>query len=113
MRSVSQNRNLHGNVPDHCPLVLLIVDVLNDLDFPGGQALVKAAPRLARNIAALKRRCDAAGIPSIYVNDNWKKWRSDVAGVIKHCCRADAPGRALVEPLIPSRADYIVLKPKH
>jgi len=91
----------------------MLVDVLNSLEFPGAEALVKLAPRLARNIAALQQRCRRAGIPSVYVNDNWKKWRSDVTSVIQHCLRADAPGRTLVEPLLPSRADYIVLKPKH
>jgi len=110
---VSKNRDLHGNVPDHRPVVLMLVDVLNTLEFPGAEALVKMAPKLARNIAALKERCRKAGIPSVYVNDNWKKWRSDASAVIQHCLRPDAPGRALVEPLVPSRADYIVLKPKH
>jgi hypothetical protein len=32
---VRKNEDLHGNAPDSCPVVLLLVDVLNDVDFPG------------------------------------------------------------------------------
>jgi nicotinamidase-related amidase len=108
-----QNRALHGNVPDTCNTALLLVDVLNDLDFPGAQPLVRAAPRLARNISALKRRCREAKVPAIYVNDNRNRWRSDASVVVKHCLGANVPGRLLVKTLIPAPDDYIVLKPKH
>ena len=107
------NEDLHGNVPDTCSAALLLVDVLNDLDFPGAKPLIDAAPRLARNIAALKRRCRRAKMPAIYVNDNRNRWRSDFSAVVKHCLGADLPGRSLVKPLIPAADDYIVLKPKH
>lgn len=100
-------------MPDTCSAALLLVDVLNDLDFPGAKPLIQAAPRLARNIAALKRRCRDAKIPAIYVNDNRNRWRSDFCAVVNHCLGADLPGRSLVEPLIPAADDYIVLKPKH
>jgi nicotinamidase-related amidase len=112
-RGTRKNIDLHGNVPDECSVALLLLDVLNDLEFPGAAALVRTAPRLAANIARLKRRCRKAGIPAIYVNDNRKKWRSDSFSVLEHCLRPDTPGRALVEPLVPSADDYIVLKPKH
>jgi nicotinamidase-related amidase len=113
MKLGEHNEDLHGNVPDTSGVALLLVDVLNDLDFPGAEPLIKAAPRLARNIAALKRRCRQAKIPAIYVNDNRNRWRSDFSAVIKHCLRSDRPGKALVTPLLPASDDYIVLKPKH
>lgn len=105
--------DLHGNVPDSCPAALLLVDVINDLDFPGNAGLVRRAASLGRTIAALKARCRVAGIPAIYVNDNREKWRSDSRAVVSHCRRAESPGRRLVEALIPAPDDYIVLKPKH
>jgi nicotinamidase-related amidase len=108
-----QNNDLHGNVPDQCPIALILLDVLNDLDFPGAASLVKNAAKLGRRIAALKRRCREVGIPAIYVNDNRNKWRSDSASVINHCLDPNTPGRSLVETLVPSPEDYIVLKPKH
>jgi hypothetical protein len=32
---VRKNQDLHGNAPDSCPVALLLLDVLNDVDFPG------------------------------------------------------------------------------
>jgi hypothetical protein len=32
-RPIQRNNDLHGNVPDHHPVALLLVDVLNDFDF--------------------------------------------------------------------------------
>ena len=83
-KRVPRNADLHGNVPDRCEVALVLLDVLNDLDFPGATPLVRAAPKLAKNIAALKQRCREAGIPAIYVNDNRNKWRSDSTSVVAH-----------------------------
>lgn len=105
--------NLHGNVPDNALVVLMLVDVINDLNFPGNDYLVKEAPRLGRAISALKERCWKAGIPAIYVNDNREKWRSDFRQVLSHCRNPNSAAWPLVEPLIPGPDDYIVLKPKH
>jgi nicotinamidase-related amidase len=112
-RPTQRNANLHGNVPDHRPAVLLMVDVINNLDFPDAGQLQKKAPALAKNIAALKRRCRNVGIPAIYVNDNRGKWRSDASHLLTECLREGSPGKPLVEPLTPLPDDYIVLKPKH
>src|SRR6185437_11943007 len=108
-----ENLKLHGNVPDNCSVVLLLVDVINDLDFPRNAALVKIAPTLASNISRLKGRCKELGIPVIYANDNHGRWRSDISAVLNHCLRPDSPGRRFVEVLAPESGDYIVLKPKH
>src|SRR3982074_946768 len=108
-----KNRNLHGNVPDMCPAALLLVDVINDLDFPRNSHLLKVAPRLRKNIAPLKLRCKKVGIPSIYANDNRDRWRSDFSAVLSHCMKPGAPGREFVKRLLPDETDYLVLKPKH
>jgi len=60
---------------------------------------------MARRIVALKKRAKARGIPALYVNDNFGRWKSDFKAV-------DAPGRRLVELLRPEADDYFVLKPK-
>src|SRR5436190_22850423 len=112
-RRIQRNNDLHGYVPDDRPVALLVVDVLTDFDFPDARQLLKKVPALAKNIAALKHRCRALRIPVIYANDNHGKWRSDAPGLINECLREDAPGRVLVEPLMPLPDDYIVLKPKH
>jgi nicotinamidase-related amidase len=109
----TRNQDLHGNAPDSCRAALLIVDMLNGLDFPGNEELVRESVRLGRNVADLARRCRDAGIPVIYINDNQGKWRSDFRAVIRHCLREGMPGRAMAELVLPCEADYFVLKPRH
>jgi nicotinamidase-related amidase len=109
----SKNEDLHGNVPDHAPVVLLIIDMINDLEFEGGDALLEHALPVAQRIAALKRRARAAGIPTIYVNDNFGRWRSDFQDVLDHCLHDGVRGQPLAELLQPDEDDYFVLKPKH
>lgn len=107
------NHDLHGNAPDQSNVVLLLIDVINDLDFPKNENLVRQSEQLAENIAALKDRCRAAGIPAIYVNDNRGRWRSDFCAVVRDCSRPEAPGKKMVLRLAPAEDDYVVLKPKH
>lgn len=109
----ARNHDLHGNVPDNCPVALLLIDVINDLEFAGGRELAKTAVRAAARIAVLKRRARRAGIPVIYANDNFGRWRSDFSEVVEHCLHDDVRGRPLAELLAPEREDYFVLKPKH
>src|SRR5690349_15044057 len=110
----AKNPDLHGNVPDHADAALLLIDVINDLNFPGGELLLPHALAAASRIAELKRRCNDAGIPTLYVNDNFGRWQSDFQKLVAHCCSAEARGRAVAELLRPDEEqDYFVLKPKH
>jgi nicotinamidase-related amidase len=68
---------------------------------------------MAERIAALKARARALGIPAIYVNDNFGRWRSDLGTLLAHHLAMDHPGRAMAEALHPDEHDYFVLKPKH
>jgi nicotinamidase-related amidase len=109
----AKNRDLHGNAPDEAPVVLLLIDVINDPEFEGGEALVRAAVPMAERLASLKRRARAAGIPAVYVNDNFGRWRSDLRALLAHCRADGVRGRPVVEWLVPEADDYFVLKPKH
>src|SRR5687768_11660622 len=92
---------------------LLLIDVINDLDFPGAEALQRAAERMAKRLARLTARARHAGIPVIYVNDNFGKWQSDWRAQVEFCSRPKSRGRKIVEMLRPLESDYFVLKPKH
>lgn len=105
--------DLHGNAPDTSPVALLLVDVINDFEFEGGSQLVRHALAAAKRIAHLKARCHEIGIPAIYVNDNFGKWRSDFKKLVSHCLRDKTRGEKIVALLKPQRRDYFVLKPKH
>ena len=109
---MKQSPDLHGNAPDKSALVLLLIDVINDFEFEGAEALFENALPAAHRIAALKARANRAGIPVIYVNDNFGKWRSDFRNLVAHCIDDDTRGRPIVELLKPTRDDYFVLKPK-
>ena len=48
--------DLHGNVPESAPAALMLIDVINDLDFPNNEEIVCEAAFLGRTIAVLKAR---------------------------------------------------------
>lgn len=108
-----KNEDLHGNVPDKAVVALLLIDVINDLEFESGRALLKHALPMAEKVAALKRRAKEAGIPAVYVNDNFGKWQSDFNKLLAHCLEDGVCGKPLAEMLRPAEDDYFVLKPKH
>jgi nicotinamidase-related amidase len=110
---MKKNNDLHGNAPDKAEVALLLIDVINDLEFEGGEKLFQYALPAAKNIARLKKRAHKAGVPVIYVNDNFGRWRSDFKRIVTHCLRDDVRGRPITELLAPAEDDYFVLKPKH
>lgn len=105
--------DLHGSAPDHSTVALLLVDVINDLEFEGGERLLERAIPMARAIAALRERATVLGIPVIYVNDNFGRWQSDFRRTVDHVLHDGCVGRPLAEILPPGDDDYFVLKPKH
>ena len=113
MTAPAKNQDLHGNVPDTSPVALLIVDMINDLEFPGGDRLAEQVMPVAGRIRELRRRARALGIPTLYVNDNFGRWQSDLGAVLSHCLEDDVRGRPMVELVKPADDDYFVLKPKH
>jgi nicotinamidase-related amidase len=107
------SQDLHGSAPDKCETALLLIDVINDFDFEEGDQLLRLALPVGESIAELKKRAKAAGIPCIYVNDNFGRWQSDFKKLVAHCSADDARGKELVKLLVPDDDDYFVLKPKH
>jgi nicotinamidase-related amidase len=68
---------------------------------------------MARSLSRLKQRAKKAGVPIIYVNDNFGKWQSDFRRTVEHCVGTKSIGREVVGILRPEDDDYFVLKPKH
>src|SRR6478672_8464621 len=81
----AKNQDLHGNAPDSSSVALLVIDMINDLEWEGGEALLPHAVAAARRIATLKSRARSAGVPVVYANDNFGRWRSDFREVVEHC----------------------------
>lgn len=109
----AKNQDLHGNAPDDARVALIIIDVINDLDFPGGDRLLRYALPMAERLAVLKHRAKAAGIPVVYANDNFGRWKSDFRRLLDRCLQPGTRGRPVAERLAPDEDDYFVLKPKH
>jgi nicotinamidase-related amidase len=107
-------KRLHGAAPaarHRC--ALLLIDFINDLEFSSSEAMLPQALAAARATARLKRRATRAGVPVIYVNDNFGRWQSSFEQVVAYCRREGAPGREVTSLLKPRKQDYFVLKPRH
>ena len=91
----------------------MLIDVVNDLAFDGSGPLVAQAESMAAPLAQLKRRATTAGVPTIYINDNFGQWRSDFRRTVAHCTARSSPGHRVSRRLRPTAHDYFVLKPKH
>src|SRR5436190_1567190 len=107
-----KNVDLHGSAPDKHKFALLLIDVINDFDFPEANQLLKYARPMARVLLRLKRRAQKAGVPVIYVNDNFGRWKSDFRRTVDYCA-GHSRGPEIVQLLRPDENDYFVLKPKH
>ena len=112
-RSRQPKRRPRRTVVPASNTALLLIDVVNDLAFPGSEALVAQAEPMSLRLAAFKRRATRAGVPVVYVNDNFGQWRSDFRRTVAHCTSRSSPGRLVSTRLKPTSRDYFVLKPKH
>ena len=104
--------NLRGD--DHrSETALLLIDVINDLEFPGGESLADQARHIVQPLAQLKARAKQAGAAAIYVNDNFGRWKSDFRQILQHCLEDHVRGEFLATALQPDEDDYFILKPKN
>lgn len=101
-----------ANPADNQGMALLVVDMINPLDFSGGAAILPLATAAAKQIARLKHRLRERGVAVIYVNDNFAHWQMDFRELVAICSH-DSRGAPLAQLLAPDRDDYFVLKPKH
>ena len=100
-----------SQLPPHS--ALLLIDVINDFEFPESGRLLRHAVPAARRLAKLKHAAKNAGVPVIYVNDNFGRWQSTFEEQIERCSAVDSPGHPVASVLLPGKDDYFVLKPMH
>ena len=109
---VRLNQRHDPSVP-HSPRVLLLVDFMNPLDFPGAELLAPPAVEAARATARLKERLTAEGVATIYANDNWGFWQSDFRSLVTECLARSGPSAEIARLLRPEQRDITLLKPRH
>jgi nicotinamidase-related amidase len=93
--------------------VLLIVDFITSLDFPGAEKLAAPALEAAKATAALKRRLAGEGVPAIYANDNYGVWQSDFHSLVSTCLGLEGAAGEIARTLYPQADDLTILKPRH
>src|SRR5688572_25644782 len=91
-RVARKSADAHAVAPEQSEAVLLLVDVINDFDFPESARLLRFAIPAARRIAKLKQRLSKRGIPAIYVNDNFGRWQSDFKKQVSRCIADESRG---------------------
>src|SRR5689334_23316391 len=100
------SRDLHGSVPDESAAALLLLDVISDFEFPDADRLFNHAASMLPRLTALKARARQAGIPTVYVNDNFGRWTSDFRRLLDHCLSDAVRGEPIARALAPLDDDY-------
>ena len=93
--------------------ILLLIDFINPLDFPGAEKLAPPALKAARAAAGLKDRLATEGVTAIYANDNYGVWQSDFHSLVSACLGMDGPPAEIARLLYPQPNDLTLLKPRH
>jgi nicotinamidase-related amidase len=93
--------------------VLLLVDFINPLNFPEAGELAHPALEAATAASQLARAARAHGIPVIFANDNFGRWRSDFTSMVRLLGKGTGPSATMVRLVRPRRGDLAVLKPMH
>jgi nicotinamidase-related amidase len=93
--------------------VLIIVDFINPLNFPGAETLAKPALAAAKATARLRDRMEAEKATIVYANDNYGAWQSDFHSLVTQCCERDDLSGEVARIIAPHPRDITLLKPRH
>lgn len=102
---------MNGGAP--APAALLVIDMVNQLDFEGAERMAPGAVAAARRIGALRSRFHEREWPVVFANDNFAHWRADFRELVAMAVRTEGAPAEIMRRLAPDARDYFVLKPKH
>lgn len=102
----------HAQVP-RSERVLILIDFINPLDFPGAAQLAPGALKAARATLRLRERLDGEGVAAVYANDNYGVWQSDFHGLVSNLVGRDDASGEIARLLAPRATDITLLKPRH
>ena len=91
---------------------LILIDMVNHLDFEGASDMEAAAKKAAERILLLRDEADRLGVPIVYVNDNFGQWHSERSKLVAHATSEGRPGREMVRRSAPRDNDFFVIKPQ-
>ncbi|GGX77282.1 cysteine hydrolase family protein [Streptomyces minutiscleroticus] len=90
---------------------LIIVDMINTYDHPDAEHLIPSVREALPSVVHLMENARKAGIPVIYVNDNFGQWRSHHGEILEKALSGSRP--ELVEPVAPDDESMFVVKARH
>lgn len=93
--------------------VLVLVDVINPMQFPAARELLPHALKAAQAIARLKKRLANQGCTAVYANDNYGRWRSNFQELLESCQQLPGGRGEIATLLAPTQQDLTLLKPLH
>jgi nicotinamidase-related amidase len=94
-------------------IALLIIDMINDLEFDSARSILDQAEAVSHKILEVKAAARRAGAPIIYVNDNFGRWSDDRRQITDWASRPGARGGGIARRLAPDDDDIFVVKPQH
>jgi nicotinamidase-related amidase len=96
------------------PVALLLIDVVNPMQFDGAEKLLPRARQATGPLAALRGRARDARAAVIYVNDNFDCWHLGLRELIEKFKEENVPGVELFKELEPDfGAEFFILKPRN
>lgn len=95
------------------PRVLVLIDFINPLTFPGGEKLARPALAAARAALRLREQLDREKVAVVYANDNYGVWQSDFQSLVAQCCAREDTCGEIARLLAPRPRDVTLLKPRH
>jgi nicotinamidase-related amidase len=102
----------HAKVP-RSERVLILIDFINPLDFPGSEKLAPPALKAARATLKLRDRLDRDKVAVVYCNDNWGVWQSDFHSLVSERINREDISGEIARLLAPRATDLTLLKPRH
>jgi nicotinamidase-related amidase len=93
-------------------VALLLIDVINPMDFEGADRLSRRALDASEAILRLRNEADGLGVPVVYVNDNYGHWGSEKSRLMETCAAASETGKQLASRLAPRSRDFFIIKPQ-
>jgi nicotinamidase-related amidase len=102
----------HATVP-RSQRVLVLIDFINPLDFPGAEDLAPGALLAAKATVKLRERLDREKVAVVYANDNYGVWQSDFHSLVGQCLGREDISGEIARLLSPRATDITLLKPRH
>lgn len=90
---------------------LVVIDMINTYDHPDAEVLRDSVRQVLPAVEGLLDKARKLGVPVIYVNDNFGRWRSHHGELIAYVL--NGPHRELVAPVRPDDDSLFVVKARH